>query len=262
MKRYLQARNEVKSMEVLYKPFKAATTDISNNNNSNSNVNVTTTTATVNIITHDTLDTVSETLSKLTAASSHTDMSVPLEDTNSTDVLQSDAQPETMHILLGHEDGSVAMVDLTHTLQQIGITALAPSQYAYNQVSYDPRKLTSFRIIQNQFGEVERCSYTLRDVNNNTTYLQCELISVFQAHKSAINSMKLLGDNNDILTAGILCFCGFVCTFSIFFLIVKSQLIICECDVVIMSYNYIYLYFVWFDYSCCWPWCGYLRFVI
>lgn len=98
----------------------------------------------------------------------------------------------------GHDDGTIAIFDLTSAIQSIDFPPLQASQEVPRELSYDPRKLVSIRSnVDNS-----RTIWSNDDLLEGETVEATELETAWLAHRGSINNLTIMGDFRDIVSCG------------------------------------------------------------
>jgi len=109
---------------------------------------------------------------------------------------------EDRDILLfcGHDDGTVAVVDLTLVMWEINIRALADDEFLYNTYLYNCKQKLHRKVRKEL---VERCTWTSADAERVriVTRQKALLESHWTAHLSNVVSLSIIGDKKYLLTS-------------------------------------------------------------
>lgn len=101
-------------------------------------------------------------------------------------------------IIVGNDDGSVCIVDITPALKEINIGVLPDSEDANKKLGFEPRRKAK-RLVQPW--DISRATWPEKTVTDNESFVTCKLMKVWYAAKGAVTTLKLVEDCHDILTA-------------------------------------------------------------
>ena len=101
-------------------------------------------------------------------------------------------------IIVGNDDGSVCIVDITPALKEINIGVLSDSEDASKKLGFEPRRKAK-RLVQPW--DISRATWSENNITDNESFVTCKLMKVWYAAKGAITTLKLVEDCHDILTA-------------------------------------------------------------
>ena len=103
-----------------------------------------------------------------------------------------------VYIICGNDDGTVCMTDITPALKEINVGIMPDDLRAPQSLHYNPRRIFQ-RVIRDT--EIDRSLWSQNDVANGETYVKSRLVRVWHGARSAINTLSLIGDYDDVLLA-------------------------------------------------------------
>jgi WD40 repeat protein len=108
--------------------------------------------------------------------------------------------PEDMliHLFIGYDDGTVAVCDLTRTIQRMDIGMVPVGLTSANRVGFNPRRTCLKTGIR--YSEMNNLGWTPADIESGSVFTVCPVIKVWHPHGGAVTSLQLVGENNDVMT--------------------------------------------------------------
>ncbi len=103
-----------------------------------------------------------------------------------------------VYIICGNDDGTVCMTDITSALKEINIGVMPNELRVPQSPHYNPRRLFQ-RVIRDI--EIDRSLWSSNDIAYGEVYVKSRLVRVWHGARSAINTLSLMGDYDDILLA-------------------------------------------------------------
>ena len=101
-------------------------------------------------------------------------------------------------VIVGNDDGSVCIVDITQALIDINIGMLPVSEDASKKLGFEPRRKAK-RIVQSW--DISRAMWSEESIVENESFVACKLMKVWYAGKGAITTLTLVEDCHDIITS-------------------------------------------------------------
>ena len=104
----------------------------------------------------------------------------------------------SVKVYIGHDDGTIALIDLTEAIRFIGVGMIPKDISAASRVGYNPRRMCSRSI---KYSDIQKFGWTPQDISNGKVHLTSPILKVWMAHGAAVTTLSMIGDNNDILSA-------------------------------------------------------------
>ena len=100
-------------------------------------------------------------------------------------------------VYCGQDDGTVSCVELTQTLLDIGVLPIAGTAAVAFNPGYNPRRKNRRSPSE---GDIERLTVSSEEVYQRERFASAHLRTVWTAHAASVTDMKIVGDNNDVLS--------------------------------------------------------------
>ena len=102
-----------------------------------------------------------------------------------------------LSVYCGNEDGTIAFYDFSNIFQEFQIHTLQPSEYVTNRLGYFHKRLCKRNVSPT---ELEKCLKPPEEIAKSEKFSYCEIVMIWEAHKSTVNGLTLGGHYQELLS--------------------------------------------------------------